>query len=313
MGKAIYVVEHKTTSKDIGLGSPYWQRLTLDDQVSTYMAGARMLGHEPRGVLYDVIRKPAERPYEVNSKRSEPEPAEAFAERIREKIGAEPDKYFQRGKVVRFAEEERVAAQNAWIYSQQIIAFRNAGQFPQNVDACETWGRFCDFWGVCAGEKSLDDATLYRKKAELNEELAALSPATDGKKRLPVLSASAMRALRQCPRLYEFKYEQGYEPHERAGALRFGTLIHLALETWWLTNKDLDAAMAKLSGESDPYDLARATELMRGYHVRWSDAEHTVLAVEKEFSGPLVNPETGGVSRTFVRGGKMDAICEVNE
>jgi hypothetical protein len=58
-----YGVEHKTTSLDISPGSNYWRRLTLDSQVSTYFAGARTLGHELQGMLYDVIRKVQLRPH----------------------------------------------------------------------------------------------------------------------------------------------------------------------------------------------------------------------------------------------------------
>lgn len=58
-------VEHKTTSDDIGLGSIYWQVLKLDSQVSTYYAGARALGTEPRKCIYDVVRKPLLRPKQV--------------------------------------------------------------------------------------------------------------------------------------------------------------------------------------------------------------------------------------------------------
>jgi hypothetical protein len=58
-------MEHKTTSDDIGLGSIYWRVLTLDSQVSTYYAGARALGTEPRRCIYDVVRKPQLRPKQV--------------------------------------------------------------------------------------------------------------------------------------------------------------------------------------------------------------------------------------------------------
>jgi hypothetical protein len=58
-------MEHKTTSDDIGLGSIYWRVLTLDSQVSTYYAGAKALGTEPRKCIYDVVRKPRLQPSET--------------------------------------------------------------------------------------------------------------------------------------------------------------------------------------------------------------------------------------------------------
>lgn len=53
-----YVLEHKSTGADVTPGSPYWQKLTLDSQVSIYIDGASMLGHEIDGCIYDVIKRP---------------------------------------------------------------------------------------------------------------------------------------------------------------------------------------------------------------------------------------------------------------
>jgi hypothetical protein len=56
----VWIVEHKTAGGDILPGGPYWQKLRLDAQVSTYMDGARALGYEPAGCIYDVIARPGE-------------------------------------------------------------------------------------------------------------------------------------------------------------------------------------------------------------------------------------------------------------
>jgi hypothetical protein len=61
---------------------------------------------------------------------------------------------------------------------------------------------------------------------------------------------------------------------------------------------------------SDAFEMARAEALLRGYDARWLDdaAGVEVLAVEAEFRAPLINPETGAASRTWQRGGKIDAV-----
>ncbi len=63
---------------------------------------------------------------------------------------------------------------------------------------------------------------------------------------------------------------------------------------------------------ADPFDLARAEVMIRGYDARWLDdaARYEVLAVEAEFSAPLVNPESGQPSRTWTLGGKLDVIVQ---
>lgn len=58
----------------------------------------------------------------------------------------------------------------------------------------------------------------------------------------------------------------------------------------------------------DPFELARAEEMLRGYSARWFDEPLEVLGVELEFDVAMVNPETGAESRTFRRGGKLDVI-----
>lgn len=54
----VYVVEHKTTGTDASHGSAYWEKLAIDTQVSIYVDGATMLGHEIAGCVYDVIKRP---------------------------------------------------------------------------------------------------------------------------------------------------------------------------------------------------------------------------------------------------------------
>ncbi len=83
----------------------------------------------------------------------------------------------------------------------------------------------------------------------------------------------------------------------------------------------LRAAMAALAADPDPYRRAVLEALMLGYHERWKamrwvgapydGAPIEVVAVEQEFTGPLVNPDTGARSRTMQRGGKIDVLVRV--
>lgn len=58
----VFVVEHKFTKMDSAPGSTYWERLTIDAQVSIYVDGAKCAGYDVRGVIYDVIAKPGHEP-----------------------------------------------------------------------------------------------------------------------------------------------------------------------------------------------------------------------------------------------------------
>jgi hypothetical protein len=309
------VVEHKTTSSDIGPGSAYWAKLTLDTQVSAYLGA-----HEGvEGMLYDVIRKPGIRPYKATppadrkytkagalyaSQREADETPEEFAERLRADISADPNRYYQRGVIVRLPDEAAEAARDTWLVAGSIRESMRLDAWPRNPGACDSYGRTCDYWSVCAGQAHLDDEALFRTADTAHEELPGV------KHRLPLLTNSAMSAYRSCPRRYLYSYVQRRRPVVTPHALTFGTLMHKGLEVWWST-VDLGATLSVVQGAPDPFDVVRAQELLRGYHARWAEEPIRVLAVEKPFVAPLLNPETGHASRTFELGGKCDAIAEV--
>lgn len=182
----VYIVEHKTSSEDIGPGSQYWERLRIDGQISTYFAGARALGYEPAGCLYDVIGKSRLSPLKATpedkrqytkdgrlyaKQRAEDETAEEYGLRLAEAICAEPDKYYRRGFVVRLEDEERDAAFDAWQTARLMREARAAGVYPRNVASCERYGRMCGYFPVCTRSSSLDDQTLYEHVDNVHPEL----------------------------------------------------------------------------------------------------------------------------------------------
>lgn len=203
----VKLVEHKTSSDDITLGSDYWKRLQLDPQVSTYFAGARSLGFEIGECIYDVLGKPALRPgsipvtdadgvkvvldqdgvrvrtkdgkrwrqtadkaagYELQTR---PERPEEYRQRLLEHFAVNPERYYQRGTVVRLDTEEADAAHDAWATARLIREAELAGRHPRNPDACVRFGRTCTYFDVCSGSASLDDATRFRKVERVHEEL----------------------------------------------------------------------------------------------------------------------------------------------
>lgn len=362
-------IEHKSTALEIGAGSPYWKRLVIDSQISTYQTGVRSLGFDPAGTLYDVVRKvrlipqlatpaenreytkmsdrgckeckkkaPAPLPHtelvgkgdearEVAcvdgrivtdpggklyaSMRERDETLDEYRTRVRADIGAAPEKYFQRGVVLRLEQEEIDAAADTWELGRQIRESQLENRWPRNPEACETFGSFCPYWAVCTNEASINDPTRYR------EVKTSMSAPEDGKRRLPILSVSAMKTYRSCQRRYLFAYEMRKRAVSDAIALRFGTVFHIGLEVWWTTvdlAKAIDAMrVAYAKQEIDAVDAIKAEELLLGYHTRWKDEPLTVRAVEAEFVAPLVNPKTGAPSKTWELGGKIDAVVDVPE
>ncbi len=298
-GDRVLVVEHKTSSEDISPGSFYWRRLTLNAQISTYMVGARALGFEPAGILYDVLGKPAQRPSQVpivdedgvkigvdrtgrrvrtiNGKKwretastadgfvlqTRPETVAEYRARVREAICAAPDAYFVRGDVVRLLEEERDAAFDAWQTAAAIREGRRLDRFPRNPDACIRYGSTCSYFDVCAGQGSLEDGTRFRRVDNVHEELAPKAT------RLPLLTNSELSAYRACTRLHHYRYDLGVRALEDAENARFGTLVHRGLEGWWLGRKAglnergcIDVALERMLAAPPPVTSTAAPSRM---------------------------------------------------
>jgi hypothetical protein len=275
----LFVLEHKTSSADIGPGSDYIARLRLDGQVSMYLRAAREMGHgEPAGVLYDVIGKVALRPYKKSAEiklkkdgtpyancRLEDETPDEYRARVAEHIAANPDDYFQRVTVVRLEDELREFERELWQMGSIMRDAVRTGIAPRNPDACSRYGSMCSFWPVCSGETSQDS---YPRGAA-HSELAAPDVG------LPLLTHSRLQAYRRCPREEQLRYQKGLQPPQTE-AMRFGTLMHLGLEAWWKADpaERLAAAMAVVAGEgADAYDQARVEALLLGYDARWNEAE----------------------------------------
>jgi hypothetical protein len=188
-----YTVEHKTTSEDIGPGSDYWARLRMDPQVSNYHVGARMLGYDVMGCIYDVLRKPALKPFlatpesertytkptknspsrlHANQRLEDESPAD-YHDRLLFKMADNIRYHFDRCEVVRLETEEDDAAFDTWQTALQIRESQRLARWPRNPEACMHFGRACGFFPVCTGAGSLDDQTLYRKAERAHEELSA--------------------------------------------------------------------------------------------------------------------------------------------
>jgi hypothetical protein len=203
----VWVIEHKSSSEDISIGSTYWVRLRMDTQVSVYFAGAQALGHDVCGVIYDVLGKPGIRPgsvpvldqdgakvvHDASGQRVRTKdgkkwretgdaaqgfvlqvraetPAE-FELRVTQLIAAAPDRFYRRGPVMRLDDEVRGALTDIWQQAQQMREAERLGRSPRNPDACERWGRLCEMFPVCSGETTLENEGLYRLSANVHPEL----------------------------------------------------------------------------------------------------------------------------------------------
>jgi hypothetical protein len=131
-----------------------------------------------------------------------------------------------------------------------------------------------------------------------------------------LLTSSRLKTARLCKRKHRIMYELGFRPAVEAEELFFGSLLHLALEAWWLGVKAalipdewLNRALGALAAvKANPFVLAKAQVMIMGYHARWESeaAYYEVLGVEERFECDVVNPDTGHASTVWRLGGKLD-------
>ena len=194
----VMLVEHKTSSDDVGPGTDYNRRLTLDEQVSFYYGGAIALGFKPDGVIYDVLRKFQDKPHLAtprekrvivhdrktklprlkSGQRERDETPEEFEARLLKRAMAEPDRYVVRSELTRTVPERRAAALAVWKQTRLMLHAIDNDLFYPNSAACLQYGG-CEFADHCLEGASLDDPARYRKGGA-HEELAGAGEEASG-------------------------------------------------------------------------------------------------------------------------------------
>jgi len=174
---ALFIVEHKSSSSDISPGSEYWQRLTLDEQVSIYIYAARQIGYDVQGCVYDVLMKPPKRNlatpigkrkykkdgYLYAKQRAEDESIDDYTLRILNLIKDDPSKYYRRGIVSRLDSEIEEFMYSVWLQAKMMTAYRHENTHPKDSGACYMYHRQCQFFDLCCNTASVDDARFYKK------------------------------------------------------------------------------------------------------------------------------------------------------
>lgn len=212
------LMEYKTTSRDFAPDADYWLALHMDMQLSIYLIAARALGYDVATILYDVTRRPAQRPLAVPLTDAEgckivhgpdgqrvktkdgkkwretadaaqgyvlqtrPETPEEYAGRVAAVMTSDPDRHFARIEIARLDADLDVAAMELW---QQQLAYRAAqtagtpDAFYRNPNACFGSAFACEFLSICRSQ-GLESRTPmgFVKVDNVHPELVV--PATDG-------------------------------------------------------------------------------------------------------------------------------------
>ena len=201
----VLILEHKTCSEDIGPDSRYWTKLAIDGQVSGYYMGAKALGYDVAGCLYDVLRKPSIRPgaiplvdedgvkivLDANGQRvhtkdgkkwretgdtaqgyvlqTRPETPDEWYARLRADIAEQPDRYFRRLDVPRLDADLVEYLGDMWAVGREIAEAQNTKRWPKNPRSCDVYSG-CPYFEVCAGRESIDNPHVFQD-VDIHREL----------------------------------------------------------------------------------------------------------------------------------------------
>lgn len=257
----LIVGEHKSTSDSVAPDSFYWDQLRMDQQISRYFLAAARDGQDVQGILYDVLRKPGQRPsgiplldadgtkivHDRNGARvktkdgkkwretsdteqgyvlqTRPETPDEFEARLLAVMRADPHAYFAQREVPRLDSDLLEYMNDSWSFSQQLLYFRKRNIWPKNTDACHAWGT-CSMFDICSGRASVD-GVRYRQRENVHPELTVTSDKE-------LLTNTRLRAFKKCSRFHKLVYEDRVERvDEDPEALRVGQLLHLALEAYF--------------------------------------------------------------------------------
>lgn len=129
------------------------------------------------------------------------------------------------------------------------------------------------------------------------------------------ITYSALSTFQTCRRKYKHRYLDGLVPIARARPLGFGTITHEWLKVWHetsavdLARKVIDQSYPDRDSEPDrKADWHYQTAMLRSYAAKYPDEDFKVVGLEREFAGPLVNPDTNRISRSFRMRGKVDGL-----
>lgn len=256
------IMDHKTSSDDISdPDAMYWRQLIVESQPSHYMLLEWMNGRKVDYCVWDVVRKPAIRPSQLDKSEREQlmragvyygyhltnrdwaeydilaaesgKPRETprmyEARLVVDCSETRPEWYFKRRRVNRLDNELEEYARELWQHAEEMRIATAANRHPRSSGSCIQYHQPCRFLGICSGYDH-HESEKWRRKAWAHAELPIMDG--DGKQ---YLTNSRIRNFQSCRRRHQYDYLIGIERDEDRDALIFGTLWHEAQAAWWQT------------------------------------------------------------------------------
>ena len=141
-----------------------------------------------------------------------------------------------------------------------------------------------------------------------------------------ILSHTRLDSFQRCRRYHHNAYNLGVRPiptdelylgsvvHEAVAAMHSGTAPHVSLgSVLFAYAGKIESSQTSERALQLEFEAVKAHRLIEGWANQWFNDSLTIVAVERRFDIPLVNPETQQASRTFTYSGKIDAIVRLED
>ena len=143
------------------------------------------------------------------------------------------------------------------------------------------------------------------------------------KKELTPVTCSSLKSFKLCRKDFKLRFVDGLQPVEENDVQYLGSVVHGCLERWHgRGEKDAESTVADVldyidasypdatHDEKQKKNRHIARTMFPGYVARYPDEDFEVVAMEKEFECPIINPDTGAASRSFYMRGKVDGLVK---
>jgi hypothetical protein len=183
---SLVLVDDKTTTEDIGPGSNYWLRLSLDEQMSIYLLAARELGYNISTILYDVTVRPLLRPYKKTpddklrlknngepyaNMRLHDEPVHGYCVRVANAMRAEPERYFARHEIARLDRDLEETQRAIWAQQLSIRNAQREGYWWRSPSSCVSPYK-CAYLSICQTYEGGEVPSGFKKLNDIHPELS---------------------------------------------------------------------------------------------------------------------------------------------
>jgi hypothetical protein len=121
-------------------------RVRTSSQATGYVWAAKKLGYDPKGIMFDAIRKPL-------LKKRESDDMHSFGKRIVQDYKDRPDFYYQRTWTYRTQADLDIFERDLIHFVKTLRIVTRRGRFYRNTDQCWNFNSECPYSKVCFQEQ----------------------------------------------------------------------------------------------------------------------------------------------------------------